>query len=152
MSKKTITDEFNEPDEPKKFSTISAAEQFDRQPTPSRFLPDPHKFTLNVTHRTLEVLAGSRDVNQIARWVTEEVYQSLAERVNQQRRKKSLLPAEQSNRQAPVFALVRSRMTSPRDGVVESAVIVRTPHRLRAVALRLEGFDRRWRAAAFTLI
>jgi hypothetical protein len=40
----------------------------------------------------------------------------------------------------------------PADGVVEAVVIVRGPARTRAVALRLEGMDRRWRATPLALL
>jgi len=138
--------------EPKKFRGINSGEEFDFQPTPSRLLPDPRVFVLNVTHRALEVLAGSRDLRQIARWVTKDVYDSLDEQVNQRIRKLSLLPPAQRNQPAPVFTLAGPRLSTPRDGVVEGTVIVRSPHRFRAVALRIEGLDHRWRAASFTLI
>jgi hypothetical protein len=148
----TVTSASDDSGEPKKFRTINAGEEFDYQPTPSRFLPDPRIFVLNVTHRALEVLAGSRDLSQIARWVTKDVYDSLDEKVNQRIRKLSLLPPAHRNPPAPVFNLSGPRLSAPRDGVVEGTVIVRSPHRVRAVALRIEGLDHRWRAASFTLI
>jgi hypothetical protein len=40
----------------------------------------------------------------------------------------------------------------PRDGVVEAVVIVRGRARARAVAIRLEGLDRRWRATAIHVL
>lgn len=152
MSKKTMTSGFNEPNKPKKFVTIRANEQFDPQHTPSSLLPDPRVFSLNVTHRALEVLTGSRDLAQIGRWVTEEVYHSLNERVNQRILTLSLLPLEQRRQPAPVFTLFSPMLKTPRDGVVEGNVLVRSAYRVRAVALRLEGFDYRWRVASFTLI
>lgn len=152
MSHTTTTGASEESDGPKKFITISANEQFDPQHTPSRLLPDPRVFSLNVTHRALEVLAGSRDLAQIGRWVTDDVYQSLNEKVNQRIRKLSLLPLDQRRQPAPVFTLLQPRLSTPRDGVIEGSVLVRCGDRVRAVALRMEGFDHRWRAAAFTLM
>lgn len=152
MSTTKMAGASNESDKPKKFTTISANEQFDPQHTPSRLLPDPRVFALNVTHRALEVLAGSRDLAQIGRWVTEDVYQSLNERVNLRILKLSLLPPDQRRQPAPVFTLLPPMLKTPRDGVVEGSVLVRSATRVRAVALRLEGFDHRWRVASFTLI
>ncbi|WP_309615898.1 Rv3235 family protein, partial [Salinibacterium sp.] len=40
----------------------------------------------------------------------------------------------------------------PRDGAVEAVVIVRNRARTRAVALRLEGLDNRWRATAINVL
>lgn len=43
-------------------------------------------------------------------------------------------------------------VSEPQDGVVEGVVIVRGKARTRAVAIRLEGFDRRWRASAIHVL
>jgi hypothetical protein len=43
-------------------------------------------------------------------------------------------------------------MTAPRDGVVEAVVVVTSRARARAVAIRLEGLDRRWRASAIAVL
>ena len=43
-------------------------------------------------------------------------------------------------------------LCEPRDGVVEAVVIVIGKARTRAVALRLEGFDTRWRATAINVL
>jgi hypothetical protein len=43
-------------------------------------------------------------------------------------------------------------MCEPRDGVVEAVVIVRNRVRTRAVAIRLEGLDSRWRATAINVL
>ena len=40
----------------------------------------------------------------------------------------------------------------PRDGVVEAVVIVTGRARTRAVAIRLEGLDERWRATAINVL
>jgi hypothetical protein len=41
---------------------------------------------------------------------------------------------------------------SPADGVVEVTVIVTMPDRTRALAMRLEGLDGRWRATELHLL
>jgi hypothetical protein len=43
-------------------------------------------------------------------------------------------------------------VNEPRDGVVEAVVIVHGRARTRAVALRLEGLDNRWRATAINVL
>jgi Family of unknown function (DUF6459) len=40
---------------------------------------------------------------------------------------------------------------SPRDGVAEATVVVNDGARIRAVAVRLEGWDGRWRVTALQL-
>ena len=44
------------------------------------------------------------------------------------------------------------RESQPADGIVEAVVIVAGPGRTRAVAIRLEGLDRRWRATSFAVL
>jgi len=44
------------------------------------------------------------------------------------------------------------RLCEPRDGAVEAVVIVRGRARTRAVAVRLEGLDKRWRATAINVL
>jgi hypothetical protein len=41
---------------------------------------------------------------------------------------------------------------SPRDGVVEGVVIVHNLDRARAVAIRLEGYNGRWRAKSVAVL
>ncbi|WP_067878285.1 Rv3235 family protein [Agromyces aureus] len=112
-------------------------------------LPDPSAMLQSLTHCVVEVMAGARDLEQLARWVTDDVYRSLSMRVvlaNRSRRVKGVAP------QRPVFRLGRVVTSEPADGVVEAVVLVHQPHRVRAVAIRLEGLDQRWRASAITVL
>ncbi|TFD74103.1 hypothetical protein E3T54_14990 [Cryobacterium sp. Sr8] len=54
--------------------------------------------------------------------------------------------------QRPTITIGRVIISEPRDGVVEAVVIVHSRVRVRAVALRLEGLDRRWRASAINVL
>ncbi|MEA9980187.1 Rv3235 family protein, partial [Pseudomonas sp. RTS4] len=54
--------------------------------------------------------------------------------------------------QRPTISIGRVTITEPRDGVVEAVVIVHSKVRVRAVALRLEGLDNRWRASAVNVL
>ncbi|MFB8387866.1 Rv3235 family protein [Microbacterium sp. NPDC055910] len=122
---------------------------FAPQRTSSTVLPDPEPLLRNLTRGVLEVFAGVRDVDQLARWLTEDPYRRLVARANLAARARSArgIPARR-----PVHALTSVRHQSPADGVVESVVIVQGPARTRAVALRLEGMDGRWRATSLALL
>jgi hypothetical protein len=48
------------------------AEFFAPQRTPSHALPSPEPFLRNLTLGVLEVFAGVREVEQLARWLTED--------------------------------------------------------------------------------
>lgn len=135
-----------------KFRVISESERFEPQFTPTSLLPDPGIFAMNLTRRAIEVISGSRDLAQIARWVTDDVFSALQEQVNARIRKMSLIPEEKHHRTVRNFTVSHVRLSQPREGIVEACLLVHGTKRMRAVALRLEGFDHRWRASSFTLL
>ena len=124
-------------------------ELFGRQPAGTRELPDPRPLLENLTRCVIEIIAGARDLEQIARWVDDGVYATLLKRVvvSAQARQAARRPAVR-----PVFTLGNVTLCEPRDGVVEAVVTVHGRARTRAVALRLEGLDRRWRATAIHVL
>lgn len=140
-------------DEPRRYprigSSLDIAEYFAAQPTSTADLPDPEPLARNLTRGVLEVLAGVREVEQLARWLSEDAFRVLVTRANLAARARS---ARQVTPARPVYSIVTVRMCEPADGVVEATVIVTTPHRTRAVAMRLEGLDGRWRATSLALL
>lgn len=126
-----------------------AEDFFGTQPTPSAQLPDPQPLLENLTRCVIEILAGARELEQIARWVSDEVYKHLLTRVviSTRARQKTGAPVAR-----PSFALGSVRQFSPRDGIVEAVLIVTGRARARAVAIRLEGLDGRWRATAINVL
>ncbi len=124
-------------------------EYFAPQPTPASQLPDPAPLLRSLTQGVLEVLAGVREVDQLARWFSEDAFKKLGVRANLSARARSargVAPAR------PVFELLSIRHSAPADGVVEAVVVVAGPGRTRAVAIRLEGMDRRWRATSLAVL
>lgn len=122
---------------------------FATQVTTRDQLPDPQPLLENLTRCVIEVLAGARDLEQIARWVTDDVYRHLLKRVILAARARQ---ATGRSAARPTFAIGSTTVSEPRDGVVEGVVIVRGKVRTRAVAIRLEGLDRRWRASAINVL
>lgn len=125
------------------------AEFFAPQRTPSTSLPSPEPFLRNLTLGVLEVFAGVREVDQLARWLTEDAYRKLVARANLATRARNArgVPARR-----PTHTIISVHESSPADGIVESVVIVRGPARTRALAVRLEGMDGRWRATSLALL
>lgn len=124
-------------------------EFFGLQRSSTAQLPDPGPLLENLTRCVVEILAGARDLEQIARWVSDEVYRHLLKRVvlsARAREAKGVRPTR------PSFSIGSTVACEPRDGVVEAVVIVRGRARTRAVAFRLEGLDRRWRATALHVL
>ncbi|CDK00665.1 3-hydroxyacyl-CoA dehydrogenase [Microbacterium sp. C448] len=129
--------------------SVDADEFFSPQRTPSSALPDPEPLITNLARGVMEVFAGVREVDQLARWFAEDAYRRLLTRSNLAARARN---ARGVRAIRPVFDILSVRHMSPADGVVESVVILAGPHRTRAIALRLEGTDGRWRATSLALL
>jgi len=128
-----------------RLASFVSEDYFGHQPTNTDALPDPTLLAENLARSVLEILAGARELDQIARWVTDEVYQHLLKRVHISQRARTLknLPAHR-----PSFIVGRTLVSHPAEGVVEAVVIIHGKARSRSVAIRLEGMDNRWRASA----
>jgi hypothetical protein len=122
---------------------------FGPQPTPSALLPEPKILAENLARSVLEILSGARDLEQIARWVTDDVYRVLLTRVHVAARSRALkkIPAHR-----PAFSIGSTTVCCPADGVAECCVVLHGKARSRSVAMRLEGLDGRWRATAIHVL
>lgn len=122
---------------------------FGRQPTPTELLPPPEPLLENLTRCVMEVLRGARDIDQLGRWISEDVYKHLLTRqlISARARQIKGTPATR-----PVLVIGRISTSSPADGVIEAVVMVYEKPRARAVAIRLEGVDRRWRATSIGVL
>ena len=67
------------------------SEFFAPQRTSSTSLPEPEPFLRNLTRGILEVFAGVREVDQLARWLTEDAYRKLVTRANLATRARSAI-------------------------------------------------------------
>ncbi|MDQ1083304.1 MULTISPECIES: Rv3235 family protein [Microbacterium] len=124
-------------------------EFFGRQKTSAQHLPSAEKFTLNIVRGVLEVLAGVRELDQLARWLSEDVYRTVGVRASLAARARSArgMPTPRSTH------IIQSvHLSSPADHVVEATVTAATRLRTRAIALRLEGLDGRWRVTSLGLL
>lgn len=130
-------------------TATASADDFGRQKTAVADLPPPDGFAVQVVHGVLEVLAGVREVDQLARWLSGDVYSAVVARANLTARARSArgLPALRTT-----HAVRNVHVSSPADHVVEAAVTVTTRVRTRAVALRLEGLDGRWRVTSLGVL
>lgn len=129
--------------------TLVPDDYFGPQPTSASALPDPVPLLENLTRCVIEILAGARELEQIGRWVDEDVYRHLLKRVVLAGRARTV---KGQGAARPVFTIGTTHVFSPRDGVIEATVTVRGRTRSRAVALRLEGLDARWRATAIHVL
>jgi hypothetical protein len=118
------------------------------QPTPSSRLPDPQQTCTALVQAVVEVLSGTRQPTQLVRWLSADVYTALQRRAALAARLRS--GGRTQVAPGPVRRPVANavRLCHPADGVVEASAVVVDRDRVRAVAVRLEGLDGRWRATA----
>lgn len=92
-----------------------------------------------------EVLTGAREVDSIARWITDDVHRHLQQRAVIAARARSVGRRSRGRALLRVGSVIVCR---PTDGVAEATVVVHTRSHARAVAMRLEIRQGRWRATA----
>ncbi len=116
---------------------------FGPQPTSSGDLPDPSATCSALVQAVVEVLGGVRPPTQLVRWLSNDVHAAVTRR--------AVLAARMRRGATPTIraSVVRAvRVCLPADGVVEGSAVIVDGDRVRAVAIRLEGLDGRWRATA----
>jgi hypothetical protein len=132
-----------------KSSAAESDEYFGNQLSQASELGDPKPVLAFLAQAVIETLAGVRDVDQSARWLSDSVYQQLRQRALASKRTRLNMnnPALRPN-----LVIGKISSFSPRDGVVEGVVIVHNLDRARAVAIRLEGYNGRWRAKSVAVL
>jgi len=133
----------------KSSTPLETDDYFGIESTPLAELGDPKPILAFLAQSVIETLAGIRDIEQCARWLTDGVYQQLRQKSSASSRSR----AESTVRQLrPNLAIGRISTFSPRPGVVEGVVIVHNRGRAKAVAIRLEGYNGRWRARSLAVL
>lgn len=112
-------------------------------------LGDPKASLEAIATSVIEVMAGVRPVDLLARYLTDEVFVRLRSRASRAAAKRA---SSGSKVLIPSISIANMLIESPAPGVVESVVLVRFPQRTRAVTIRLEGINRCWRATAISVI
>ena len=112
-------------------------------------LGDPRPILAFLAQSVIETLAGIRDIEQCARWLSDGVYQQLRQKslASSRSRAESSVKALRPN-----LVVGKISVFSPRPGVIEGVVIVHNIGRARAVAIRLEGYNGRWRARSVAVL
>ena len=124
-------------------------ELFDYQPTGTGALPPVKEFVELFIPQVLETIHGLREVRTFAKHMNQTVFTAIEARAASAKLR-SQVAKKPSPR--PVFTLGNVIISEPRDGVCEAAAVVHGPTRVRAVALRLEGLDNRWKATSFRML
>jgi hypothetical protein len=112
-------------------------------PTP---LPDPTSLCCAVVRAAIEVLRGERTVHQLTRWVTPQIYDTLARRA----RLALDAPGHVEASARPV-TIRRARVMRLGTEAAEATVVVDDGGRVRAAAARLEARRGAWRVVALEI-
>lgn len=135
---------------PQDVAAKSRAQSDGRRPTELATAPEEERQIMAISQivcqATMEALAGLRPVNQLQRWLENEVYRKVRERVDLTHDG----PATILRAPRPLaFHQVRTEKIRP--GAWEVAVVFGDAQRVRACALRIEAHRRRWRVVALEL-
>ena len=115
----------------------------DEVPTPVEQLPPPEELAHRLVQAAVDVLRGLRPASQVLRWTTPEVYSQLRQRARVE------CTDPQTSGRRPVVRSVRTSRCGAAG--VEVAAVVLDGRRARAVAVRLDGVDGRWRMTALQI-
>lgn len=110
--------------------------------------PLEHSLIGRIAVAAYEIVEGVRQVSQLARWITPGVAAQLStvRALNIERRSFN----RDSRRVVPTAQSVHS--SSPTPGTIEATVLLNTPRRTRAAALRFEFRRGGWRASYLAVI
>ncbi|MDM8083847.1 Rv3235 family protein [Cellulomonas cellasea] len=108
-------------------------------------LPEPTSVCCSIVLVALESLTGARSLQQLARWVTPELYEQLAARAAVTER------ALGADRPAQRPEVRRARVCRLGRRVAEASIVVQDGSRVRAVAIRVEERRGAWRAVALEI-
>ncbi|MBB5642088.1 Rv3235 family protein [Cryobacterium roopkundense] len=112
-------------------------------------MPDPAPMARNLARCAVEALAGAREPEELARWVTDAVYHRILHRALISARARAMTGRPAGR---PVIGMGSVWLCEPRPGIVEASVVVHTSKRVLAVALRIEATGTRWRASVIGVL
>jgi len=99
--------------------------------------------------RAVEIIAGARDVEQLARWVTDDVYAHLRFRASIAARARAVTGVVADR---PRLWIDHVKAWPTDSGGFNAVILVYDTRRAHVVSLRLEGIDQRWQATALVVI
>ncbi len=125
-------------------------------PTSRSALSDPAEQARSLVVAVLEVLGGRRPLQQLMPHLDEAAYESVARQLAASlRRPPDSGPAAEPSPTGGTrnrLGIGTPRVCEPADGVAEVTLVVRWGGRVRAVAMRLEGIDGRWRCTVLDIL
>ena len=111
--------------------------EFAPQPTSALDLPDLKQWTQRFACNVIEIWAGKRSPQQLARQCHYTIFTELVRK---------------SGSHKEMGHIRKIHIQEPLDGICEATVTVRFEQRLRSMLIRFEGIDQRWLCTALTLL
>lgn len=96
----------------------------------------------------VEILAGIRRPEQLARWLTDKGYYEMCQKTKQEAIARQITGA----RERPDIQLIRSRVFLSNVGSIQGVVILRISGKPKAVSIRAEKFYERFRITDLALV
>lgn len=124
------------PNAPSALRLRAEADSFAVRPTGRHELPEPAAFARRLVIGVIETATGRRSASQLRHHTSPTVQAGLSRDAGRISRLGS------AQRPATLHSV---HISEPADGVAEVAAVLRVGDRFRALALRLEGLDGRWR-------
>lgn len=116
---------------------------------PDPQLPDPEPLVERLSLCVTEILLGLRQPEQVARWLDEDTYLHLLNRVLSVRRMREAMKKKPPT---GIEMSIQSIRCVRVDNAVEAVTVITTAVRGRAVAMRLEPLQGRWRATSLVVL
>ena len=115
--------------------------------TPRAELPEPSRWTAQLVQAVIEVLGHERPRQQLVRWLSPSLYADISAAVLAGAHPKR--PGQTPRARRSVSSV---HIFEPADGIIEANAVIVGGSRARAVALRLEGWDGRWRCTRLAIL
>lgn len=113
--------------------------------TNPRSLPDPSVWGRAVALATIEVLSGMRNIFQLQRWVSPEIFDALRRRIALNKR----INGDAKPTPSPIVQSSRTCMVT--DSIAETTHVIAVGARSRGVCVRLEATRSQWMVTAIEI-
>ncbi len=119
------------------------------QPANAQHRPDTEPLLRALALRAVEVIAGARPLEHLARWVTDDVYAHLSLRATIAARARAITGV---TAERPRLWIDHVQIWPTESGGVDAVIVVYDKRRAHAVSMQLQGFDQRWRATVLVVM
>jgi hypothetical protein len=125
------------------------ADEVASRPTGTAHRPAAEPVLRALAVRAVEIIAGARDVEQLARWVTDDVYAHLRFRASVAARARAVTGVVADR---PRLWIDHVKTWPTDSGGCNAVILVYDTHRAHVVSVRLEGIEQRWQATVLVVI